>query len=187
MGATKHQNRRIYSTVAIILVVALCGMVMMSVGDTSADNSSLTALQNKNGENAVMSAQPESPYGAIVRMIAALVVVIACIYGGLFLLSRQMKRRRYGKAGGGSLDVLETAFVGPKKTVSLVRVADRAVLIGVTDNQISVLTELSEPETARLLAEQSQPSQEAFGTMLGAAFGHVKKLGERGKEALARA
>ncbi len=175
-----------YTTVALVLVVALSGLVMLTVGDASADNSSLAALQQKadNGE-ATISAQPVSPYGALVKMIAALVVVIASIYGGLYLLNRQMKRRQFGRTGGRSLDVLETAFVGPKKTVSLVRVADRAVLIGVTDNQISVLTELSEPETARILAEQPQPRQETFGSLLNSAVDRVKKL--RGREALARA
>lgn len=188
MGATDSRNRRMYTTVAIILVVALCGLVLMSVDNASADNRSLGALQRgPNGEAGSISAQAESPYGAIVKMMAALVVVIACIYVGLFLLNRHMKRRQYGKAVGRSLDVIETAFVGPKKTVSLVRVADRAVLIGVTDHQISILTELSEAETARLLVEQQPSSEENFSTMLTSAFDRVKRIRERGREALARA
>ncbi|MBD3401813.1 flagellar biosynthetic protein FliO [candidate division GN15 bacterium] len=174
-------------TVAIILVVALCGLVMIGSSGVEAEGTTNSLAEVKaNAGNGGANVASGSPFGALFKMIAALVIVIACIYGGLYLLNRQMKRRQFGKAGG-TLDVIETAFVGPKKTVSLVRIADRAVLVGVTDNQITVLTELSEPETARILAEQQQPSQEAFGTVLHTAFDRMKKLRERGREALARA
>lgn len=110
----------------------------------------------------------------------ALVVVIICIYGGIWVLKKMTTRRHSGGRKAYMLEVLETAYIDPKKSLSLVRVADRSVLIGVTDNQISVLTELDTELTKAAMEAASQGSQgESFSTMLKSAAQNFGGFGKK--------
>lgn len=110
-------------------------------------------------------------------MLSALVIVIACIYLGIYLLKKLMGRKYGGYSKDNLLQVIETTYVGPKKTVSLVRVADKAVLIGVTDNTISVLTELDEAKTAEIMpAVAAEESREPFSRFLTSASVRLKEF-----------
>ena len=81
----------------------------------------------------------------------ALAVVILSIYLGVFLLKRMMGKKYSGNKKHNILEVLETTYIGPKKTISLVRVAGKSVLVASTENQISMLTEMDSEETEEIL------------------------------------
>ena len=89
---------------------------------------------------------------SLMRMAGALLVVIICIYAGLYLMKRLVMKRNSNTGRGRLLQVIETTGVAPKKTLSLIRVADKAVLIGMTDSHMSVLTELDAEQTAQIMA-----------------------------------
>jgi flagellar protein FliO/FliZ len=118
---------------------------------------------------------------AIIKMISALIIVILVVYLGLYLLRRLMGRR-YGQATGSDvLEVLQTAYIGPHKAVSLVKVANRSVLIGVTDHQVSVLTELDAAETQEILAATEVGERESFASTLRRSVEKVREIGLRKK------
>ena len=116
---------------------------------------------------------------SIIKMITALGVVIVCIYVGIWLLKKLTNRRHSSGRKAFMLEVLETAYIDPKKSLSLVRVADRSVLIGVTDNQISVLTELDTELTKAAMEAASKGTQgESFSTMLKSATQKIAGFGK---------
>ena len=179
---SKANNRRQVIITGALLIAALAGLFLINPGSGEAD--ALTALENTQavepspdataaaGEPFEGTAMP-----SIVKMISALMVVLVCIYVALYLLKRLAGRRAGANGGNGALEVLETSYVAPKKTVSLVRVADKAVLIGVTDNGISMLTELDAQQTEALLAEKSAtPSSDSFRKILGSATEKIRKV-----------
>jgi len=175
---SKDKRRNVVG-VTIILVLAFAGLIMINADPAGADRLV--------GDNAQAAATAESPefVGAalpsLMRMISALVIVIACIYGGIWLLRKGMNRT--GGTVGRTLEVLETTGVAPKKTVSLIRVADKAVLIGVTESGISLLTELTPEETAEIVqAQQPTASESGFGTLLATASGKLREIGLRRKQ-----
>jgi flagellar biosynthetic protein FliO len=113
-------------------------------------------------------------------MLCALAIVVVAVYGGLWLLKRLMSSRQRHNGGQSILEVIETTCVGPKKNISLVRVADRTVLIGITDAQISVLTEFDADDTAVVLAkEEVAEPEEGFGNLLGTAASKMRSLMHR--------
>ncbi len=85
-----------------------------------------------------------SVIGLIVRLVLSLGVVI-----GLLLAAAAVVRRRAGfgllkgLGGGGKtkLDVLGRSSLGRSASVAVVRFGERAVLVGVTDERVSVLAE----------------------------------------------
>jgi len=154
-------RRKTTLSTAIIIALALAGLVVVNVGQGDA------AVQMVKGTSqSTVEEGPEAPfdgsaYGALARMVAALAVVIACIYVGVYLLKKLGKGKLGRKSGGDLLEVIETTHLGPKRMISLVRVADKAVLVGVGESQMTLLTELDPDQTAVAL---SSPPKDAAPT-----------------------
>jgi flagellar biosynthetic protein FliO len=185
---TKRQNRRNIITVTVILALALAGLLMVNVGRVSADRASSTfaaqdsTVQASGAVSASDQVTDTGATGAIVKMIGALLLVILIAYGALWLMKRFMGRRYGHRPGGGALEVIESTYVGPQKTISLVRVGNRAVLVGVTDQQVSTLTELSEEETQEIMTCETVPvRRESFAQTLSSAAEKIKEFGLKRK------
>jgi flagellar protein FliO/FliZ len=180
---------------AVILGIALFGMLLITSNRPAkssllyAQTDSRTAATTDTLQTATVAAttpayQPmidaTTATSSIIKMITALGVVIVCIYIGIWLLKKLTNRRYTNGRKAFMLEVLETAYIDPKKSLSLVRVADRSVLIGVTDNQISVLTELDTELTKAAMDAASKGTQgESFSTMLKSATQKIAGFGKR--------
>ena len=80
-------------------------------------------------------------FSPVVRMLGGLGLVLGLILGGYGLL-----RNRLGSLPAGrkrAIRLIESCPLGPRKSVCLVRVRDREYLLGVTQQQISLLGECS--------------------------------------------
>ncbi len=154
------KRRSTYWISAVIVSISIVGLCMLNAGRTDAVNqSAAAALTQSPTEVGIegLSGLDDSVLPAIGKMTAALVIVIFAIYLGVWLLRRFTGRR--GNNNQRLLEVLETAYLGSKKSVALLRVADKSVLIGVTESGMSVLTELDADQTAVAL---SGPEKEAL-------------------------
>jgi len=169
---------------SLLLGLALIGVFMINVRPAGAERTlaSLTTSEAQVEGGGDVAQQPAetvqpTPLGSIIKMISALIVVLFCVYFGLYFLKRLMNRRGAKGGSASALEVLDTAYVGQKKSISLVRVAGRSVLVGVTDTQISMLTELSAEETEAVLAEQPNTEiGESFGRILSSAAGRIREM-----------
>lgn len=170
-----RRNKRIMLAGGLILAVALCGLLMIDTGPAVAVGYLGAGGNSTETENSLLDNE-SSALPSILKMVSALVVVVFCIYGGLFLLKRLMGQRLSNNGPSAALEVLETTWVAPKKSVSLIRVADRSVLIGVTDQQISPLIELDAEQTAALLVVQKAPQVNPnFDSFLKSASKRIKE------------
>jgi flagellar protein FliO/FliZ len=80
-----------------------------------------------------------------VRMILVLAVVIACIYGVLWLMKRNTGRVNNTDQ---FLRVVSSVTLSPGKSVQIVSLLDeRAYIIGVTDNAVNLIGEVTDKET----------------------------------------
>ena len=73
----------------------------------------------------------------VLRIGFSLLVVFGLMWG----LARVARRGGVGKRGSGALSVLNRQSLGRGSAVTVVRVADRALILGVTDTQVSLLGE----------------------------------------------
>lgn len=178
-------------TVSVILGLALLGLVAINtsrVDATRIQNTTVTTTDATGAAADAPAVEPAygltqaSPMSAIVKMMAALALVIALVYAVLWFMRRMMGRRYGQRSGGTALEVLESAYVGPHKTVSLVRVGKRSVLVGVTDTQVSILTELDTDETEQLLTrDETAVPQPSFSGALTSAVEKIKEFGLKRK------
>jgi flagellar biosynthetic protein FliO len=123
-----------------------------------------------------MSAAPDM-LAAGLKMIASLGVVLAIILSLLYV-SRKLAGRRMGAGGGKRIQVLESHYLGVKKSISLVQVPGKVLVLGIAGDRINLLDTLDE-ETVRQASPPEAPS--AFGPIF---TDRLKKLGKglKGKE-----
>ncbi len=155
----KHNllSKRSIITVVLIIAVALTGLLLLNSNDALAENNKVLFESTSSTFNkSEISKESTATFSPIVKMVSALFIVIVCIYMSIFLLKKGMGKKFSSNSELNSLELLETTYLGPKKSVSLVRVAGKSVLLGITETQISILTELGEEETAALLSKTQQ-------------------------------
>lgn len=202
-------KKRGLSLKLIILLIVSAAFVLARFGTAGADEipADKTADQVEVGSTRAISDAPEQSGSAdrkeqaartfgredgdslampVIKLIGALLLVVGAIYGFLYVLKRMMGQG--GTRGRGRMiEVLETSTIAPKKSVALVRYTDKAVLIGVADNAISVLAELNPEETKGIVTEASVgTSQPGFKGILESARGRLDNLGFQGFKAIIR-
>ncbi len=94
-----------------------------------------------------------------VNLLVRLVAVVAIIWGAFWALRWYNRRIQTGSGGGRSLQVLETRALGPNRSMQLVRVGRRAVLVGVTADRINQLLEIDDPDEVERLAQAALAEQ----------------------------
>ncbi len=80
-----------------------------------------------------------SPWARIILSF----LTIGALATGLILFSRWYNRRTKGTKDTNKIKILTQHFLGPKKSLAIVRVAGETILIGITDQNISMLKSLA--------------------------------------------
>lgn len=89
-----------------------------------------------------MNAAPDM-MAAGLKMIASLGVVLGMILLLLYGV-KKLTRQRMGATGGRQIHVLESHYMGVKKSISLVRVPGKVLVLGITGDHINLLDTLDE-------------------------------------------
>ncbi|MDR7252825.1 flagellar protein FliO/FliZ [Nocardioides sp. BE266] len=79
----------------------------------------------------------------MVRLVASLAVVV-----GLMLLLAKLVGKRYGARAGAPVQVLHRQPLSRSASVAVVTVGSRVLVLGTTDQQVSLLTEIDPEELA---------------------------------------
>ena len=178
-------KRRSQLTMAVIILAALIGVLAINTDRASAVKADAkvenTAVQTETAAT-TNTGSPTAFYSSaapsLLKLVSALVLVVVCIYVGVYLLRKLMGKKYSGNRQNTILEVLETTYVAPKKSVSLLRVADKAVLVGTSENQISVLTELDPDQTREVLASiEPAAESENFSSLFKSASDKLKEIG----------
>jgi len=83
------------------------------------------------------------------RMIGALFLVVVVIWVSLYFYSRFAGIKLKGDKG--IIKVMTNAPLGPKKSIAVVKVAGEYLALGVTNDQINLLTRIDDSETIKRL------------------------------------
>lgn len=166
--------------VLAIIAFALLGILGINSKQAVAENevsalaTSVEQVQT-DAEESTYSGYASSSMPSMLKVGGALAVVILSIYLGVFILKRMMGKKYSGNKKHNILEVLETTYIGPKKTISLVRVAGKSVLVASTETQISMLTEMDSEETEEILRGiEVEIEPDAFQNMLSSASDKMK-------------
>ena len=163
-----------------IIIISLLGILVINTDRVTADNQQkdiAVVNETEATQENVLSGYSSSIFPSMLKLVSALALVIACIYVALFLFKKLMGNKVSGNRKNNIMEVLETTYVGPKKTVSLIRVADKSVLVGTTESNISILTELDEEKTSSILkGMKTESEKENFKNLFQTASDKIKEL-----------
>ena len=88
---------------------------------------------------------PPEMWTTALKMITALAIVIGFLFISLHLFKRMYKNKLTGP-GGNLINVLASSYVGVKKNVALVEVPGTVLVLGITNDRISLLSEISKDD-----------------------------------------
>ncbi len=109
--------------------------------------------------------EPLQLFPSSLRMITMLSLVVGLMFV-LFYLFKKFVLKNTPFGGSGKLvQVLGTGFLGPKKNIALVEVAGEVLVLGVSEDNISLLTNIQDPEQIERIknpgAEKTAPPASA--------------------------
>ncbi len=74
------------------------------------------------------------------KIISALAITLGIMLISMYLLKKAMKRT--GGINDGLMKILSTQYLGPKNSIMLIDVLGDILVIGISNNQISLLTKI---------------------------------------------
>ncbi|MEX5721431.1 FliO/MopB family protein [Geodermatophilus maliterrae] len=101
-------------------------------------------------------------------MVIRLLLSLAFVGGVLWFAARLAQKRGLGQSGG-MVDVVARQRLGRTSTVNVVRIADRVLVVGATEEQVTLLAELDGDVVEATLAERAAPPTGEDGEPLPAA------------------
>jgi len=108
----------------------------------------------------------------VLKTFLSLVLIVALMFGFLFVVRKYLLGSRtpsqIGNLGADNLKVLTSLHLQPKKAVYLVKVFNKVMLVGVSDNSIAALGEITDSEALQKL-------EAAESTRHGGRFAEILK------------
>jgi flagellar protein FliO/FliZ len=162
----------------VILIFAHAAIMAENEEVGSNDTTNAAGVQNEiSGDDVYTPSVTETVLPSMTRIGLSLMVIVIIIYLAVFAL-RKFSGNSMGGKKGKTVQIIEQTYLAPKKSVFLLKLADRAVLVGVTDTNINMLTEFDLDVIPRDVIERVEKQQGGFPGFLSAATG--KLLGGKG-------
>jgi flagellar biosynthetic protein FliO len=109
------------------------------------------------------------------NLTARLGVVLLVIWAAFWGMRWYTQRTQIAGGSRGELEVLETRALGPNRSLQLVRVGRRAVLVGVTADRINQLLQIDDPEEVQGIV-QALEAQRSSSPGLGRIAGSLSRI-----------
>jgi flagellar protein FliO/FliZ len=84
-------------------------------------------------------------------MIFALAVILGLLLGAVYFLKKFLPNTAPGFADNSIINVVSTRYLGPKSSIMIVEILGKVVVIGVSSDKLSYLTEISGNEALEKL------------------------------------
>ncbi|MFW5984683.1 MAG: FliO/MopB family protein [Halanaerobiaceae bacterium] len=90
-------------------------------------------------------------FAKVFLMILFYILVIAVI---LYFAGKILRGKFFGQQSGKHVGLIEQLYLGPKRNLSLIKVKNKVILLGVTANNISKLKEWDEQDFGELVLKE---------------------------------
>lgn len=111
----------------------------------------------------------------LLRTVGSLLLVAVLVIGVVYVLRRYVFNRNGLGNTEGAVKVLNSTFLGPKKSIHLVKVLNRVLVLGMSESGIQTLSEFNADEAESLLVKKiHEPKEQTFSKLLQSVIGHAK-------------
>ena len=134
------------------------------------------AAQPPGGTGAGSTQPPGTEFSlffSAVKVVAALILTLVLLIVAVWILKGFLKVRKIPGFSDGSISILEVRYIAPRKAVALVKVLEKVLIVGVSDQSLTTLGELA-PEEIELLGTGEKPDPGVFKNILAGFTGRKK-------------
>ncbi len=82
----------------------------------------------------------------IIKAFIPLILIVGLLYGVLVFIKKYGISLKGNKPGSVPISVISSQMIMPKKFISVVKVDDKLLILGVSEGSITLLKELNQPE-----------------------------------------
>jgi len=104
-------------------------------------------------------------FSSTLQMLMALGIVLGGLLGVFYLLKRYLKRDAGGSPGK-LIRVITSQYVGIKKNIALVEVPGAVLVVGISNDKISLLTKIEDKEVLAGLRQETSGAVPSFSDQL---------------------
>lgn len=176
---TKMTNRIV--SVFVVALLTLAASAVAGPGDTTKASGQSYLSGTESSSESIVTPLTDGLFPSMTKVILVLLGVIVAIYFTLSIVKKVMGRRATGGGRGDVIEVIETCYLAPKQSITLVRIGERGALLGVTEKGINPLIELTSEEM--LATEEQRHAKNSpirFKDALGKARQKIVDLGNYG-------
>lgn len=84
-------------------------------------------------------------FPSLFKMLSALAIVLGIMIGGMYFIKKFFLPTVSAAGEGEVINVIATRYLGPKSSIMLIDVLGHIVVVGVANNQMSLITTISDP------------------------------------------
>ena len=109
-------------------------------------------------------------FWSFVKMISALAIILGLMFGAMVFFKRFMKNTGVGMDRGGPIRIVATKYLGPKNSIMLMEILGQVVVVGISNQQMTVLATMSDPAVLERLNHDRNagPQMPSFSSQLTA-------------------
>lgn len=114
--------------------------------------------------------------GIIFKLIISMILIVGLIYLSMYLIKKINSRATGGGIVGDTIKVIGRTFISPKQSLYLVKIGKRYTVLGATESNINMITELSEQEAREFDNRDNKSSSIPAGSRFADVFkGMIKR------------
>jgi flagellar protein FliO/FliZ len=91
-----------------------------------------------------------SMVGVVMKLLLSMVLIVGLIYLSMHFLKKLNTRSAKGEVLGDFVKVLNRTFIAPKQSLLVVKMGEKYAILGVTENNINMISEVSPEEIEKL-------------------------------------
>ena len=108
--------------------------------------------------------------GIIFKLIVSMILIVGLIYLSMYLIKKVNNRAAGGGIIGDTIKVIGRTFISPKQSLYLVKIGQRYTILGATESNINMITELSDQEARDFDSRENKPVSISAGSKFAEIF-----------------
>jgi|GEM_PF-1513197 len=113
--------------------------------------------------------------GIIFKLIASMILIVGLIYLSMYLIKKVNNRAVGGGIVGDTVKVIGRIFISPKQSLYLVKIGHRYAILGATESNINMITELNDQEARDFDNRENKPASITTGSKFAEIFKGIIK------------
>lgn len=179
-------NKHIPSRVGLVLLLLALLLLGSSVAQAAPGGSPDNSIESRpyTADTGIPKSQEKVELPSMGWYLLKMVLSLAVITGLAYVTLRLVPRKLSLQPGGDFISVYDQYFLGPNKGIYIAEIGGRVVALGVTDHNISVIGEISDPELIREMRENqaTKKPQSGWGEAGARIFRDVLGTGPQGNQ-----